>query len=164
LAESAIREIGRPAYCKNLSMPGQFLLLTAAGHRSERESDLDWTAGSNQRASPLTEAQVIVQSLFWLVLPVYISLRMGNRNHYPGAWKWGLFASWVGVFVIHRQTRPVRKQRLLEQQAGLWERLRKRREYDVGEAVTTCLKCGGYIHECLRRLGSTRCVDCRGQR
>jgi hypothetical protein len=58
--------------------------------------------------------RIIPPLLFWLGLPAYVAYRMGRPYGHRLAWLWGLFASWIGVYVVKRQLQPIRAQAIAE--------------------------------------------------
>jgi hypothetical protein len=62
----------------------------------------------------LTYLRIVLPLLFWFGLPAYVAYRKGHPYGYGRAFKWGLFASWIGVYVVERQLRPIRAQVISE--------------------------------------------------
>ena len=58
--------------------------------------------------------RIVLPLLFWFGLPAYVAYRKGHLYGYGRAFKWGLFASWIGVYVVERQLRPIRAQVISE--------------------------------------------------
>jgi hypothetical protein len=62
----------------------------------------------------MTYVSIILPLLFWFGLPAYVAGRMGRPYGYRRAWAWGLFASWIGVYIVKRQLQPIRAQVISE--------------------------------------------------
>jgi hypothetical protein len=70
-----------------------------------------------------TYLRIVLPLLFWFGLPAYVAYRKGHPYGYGRAFKWGLFASWIGVYVVERQLRPIRAQVISEKARGEREQL-----------------------------------------